>query len=37
MRFLSPRRWFQSRLSTWFVLVGILGWAREAKTFGLDT
>jgi hypothetical protein len=27
MRFLPPRRWFQFRLSTWFVLVAILGWA----------
>ena len=27
MRFLPPRRWFQYRLSTWFVLVGILAWA----------
>lgn len=27
MPFLHPRRWFQFRLSTWFVLVAILGWA----------
>jgi hypothetical protein len=27
MRFLPPRRWFQFRLSTWFVLVAILAWA----------
>jgi hypothetical protein len=27
MRWLPPRRWFQFRLSTWFVLVAILGWA----------
>ncbi len=24
---LPPRRWFQFRLSTWFVLVAILAWA----------
>lgn len=23
----KPRHWFQFRLSTWFVLVGILAWA----------
>jgi hypothetical protein len=27
MRLFPPRRWFQFRLSTWFVLVAILGWA----------
>jgi hypothetical protein len=26
MRWLPPLRWFQFRLSTWFVLVGILAW-----------
>ena len=27
MRLSPSRRWFQFRLSTWFVLVAILGWA----------
>ncbi|MBX9790712.1 MAG: hypothetical protein K2Y37_17485 [Pirellulales bacterium] len=27
MRYLPSRRWFQFRLSTWFVLVAILAWA----------
>lgn len=27
MRFLPPRRWLQFRMSTCFVLVGIVGWA----------
>ena len=26
MRFRPSRRWFQFRLSTWFVLVAILAW-----------
>ncbi len=27
MPILPPRRWYQFRLTTWFVLVAILGWA----------
>jgi hypothetical protein len=31
MRLLPLRRWFQFRLSTWFVLVAILGWAMVVR------
>jgi hypothetical protein len=31
MRFLPPRRWFQLRLSTWFVLVAILSWGMTCR------
>jgi len=31
MRFLPPRRWFQFRLSTWFVLVAILAYAMTCR------
>lgn len=31
MHFLPPRRWFQFRLSTWFILVVILGWAMACQ------
>jgi hypothetical protein len=33
MHLLPPRRWFQFRLSTWFVLVAILGWAMACWPF----
>ena len=33
MRFLPSRRWFQFRLSTWFVLVAILGWAMATRPY----
>ena len=33
MPFLSPRRWFQFRLSTWFVLVAILAWAMTCRPY----
>ena len=32
---LPPRRWFQFRLSTWFVLVGILAWAMMCRPWTL--
>jgi len=31
MRYLPSRRWFQFRLSTWFVLVAILCWAMAIR------
>ena len=33
MRFRPSRRWFQFRLSTWFVLVAILGWAMTCRPY----
>jgi len=36
MRFLPPRRWFQFRLSTWFVLVAILGWAMACRPWWVN-
>ncbi len=31
MKFIPPRRWFRFRLSTWFVLLGILCWAMATR------
>ncbi len=31
MRFLPPRRWFQFRLSTWFVLVTFVAWGMACQ------
>ena len=31
----SPRRWFQFKLSTWFVLVGIVAWAMMLRPWGV--
>ncbi|MGE0536598.1 MAG: hypothetical protein AB7O68_16630 [Pirellulales bacterium] len=36
MRFLLQRRWLQFRLSTWFVLVAILGWACASPLYVID-
>ena len=36
MRFLPPRRWLQFRLSTWFVLVAVLGWAMTCRPYYKD-
>ncbi|MGE0536595.1 MAG: hypothetical protein AB7O68_16615 [Pirellulales bacterium] len=36
MRFLPPRRWFQFRLSTWFVLLAILGWGMTCRPYCTD-
>jgi hypothetical protein len=33
MRPFPPRRWLQFRLSTWFVLVAILGWAMVTRPY----
>lgn len=33
MRFSPWRRWFQFRLSTWFVLVAILAWAMTCRPY----
>ncbi len=30
---IPPRRWFQFKLSTWFVLVGITAWVMMLKPF----
>lgn len=35
--FLPPRRWFQFRLSTWFVLVGIVAWALVSQPFVVES
>ncbi|MBX9789949.1 MAG: hypothetical protein K2Y37_13610 [Pirellulales bacterium] len=36
MQFLPPRRWLQFRLSTWFVLVAILGWAMASRPWLIE-
>jgi hypothetical protein len=33
MPFLPLRRWFQFRLSTWFVLVAIIAWAMTCRPY----